>query len=559
MTSSAAGATRIALKFDTDRIAVIGLALTVVVPLLVFVVLPLAGIFKTSFVTADGIGFGNYIRYISSPKFSKVVGNSLAVAATTTAITVLLAYAFAYAMRRTAMPLKSIFGSVALLPLFAPSLVQALGIVFLFGRNGVINRTFNLGIDIYGFWGIVISDTFYSFPHAYLILSAALAVADARLYESAQVLGATGARIFRDITLPSTKYGILSATFVVFTIVITDFGNPMVIGGDFNVLATEIYNQVSGQGNFSMGAVIGVMLLVPAALAVIAEKWIMRRHHATITERSQPLSIQHDLWRDRAGLAYAGVICALIAAVVLVVVVASFVTLWPYNMHVSLRHYRFEVQNGLKPLLTSIWVSLIAAVIGVVVTVVGACVTRRLRSLPGQCLYFLSILPAAVPGMVLGLGYILVFNDPSNPLEFLYGTLLILALCNVYHYHAQGFLIATTSINQISRVFDEASTSLGGGFLKTLWDVILPIIAPSIISVGVFFFVRSMVTLSAVIFLVTPVTQVAAVSVLLLDDAGNANQAAAFSVCIMLVVATALLMFQLALRISGRKSASLVR
>ena len=559
MTSSAAGATRVALKFDTDGIAVVGLALTVVVPLLVFVVAPLAGIFKTSFVTADGIGFGNYIRYINSPKFSKVVGNSLAVAATTTAITVLLAYGFAYAMRRTAMPLKSIFGSMALLPLFAPSLVQALGIVFLFGRNGVINRTFNLGVDIYGFWGIVISDTFYSFPHAYLILSAALAVADARLYESAQVLGATGARIFRDITLPSTKYGMLSATFVVFTIVITDFGNPMVIGGDYNVLATEIYNQVSGQGNFSMGAVIGVMLLVPAALAVIAEKWIMRRHHATITERSQPLSIQHDLWRDRAGLAYAGVICALIAAIVLVVVVASFVTLWPYNMHVSLRHYRFEVQNGLKPLLTSIWVSLIAAVIGVVVTVVGACVTRRLRSLPGQCLYFLSILPAAVPGMVLGLGYILMFNDPSNPLEFLYGTLLILALCNVYHYHAQGFLIATTSINQISRVFDEASTSLGGGFLKTLWDVILPIIAPSIISVGVFFFVRSMVTLSAVIFLVTPVTQLAAVSVLLLDDAGNANQAAAFSVCIMLVVATALLMFQLALRISGRKSASLVR
>ena len=537
----------------------LGLAVLVVVPLLVFVVAPLAGILKMSFLTADGIGLGNYVRYVNGPKFSKVVGNSLAVAATTTAITVLLAYAFAYAMRRTSMPLKRIFGSVALLPLFAPSLVQALGIVFLFGRNGVINRTFGLGIDIYGFWGIVISDVFYSFPHAYLILSAALAVADARLYESAQVLGATGARIFRDITLPSTKYGILSATFVVFTIVITDFGNPMVIGGDYNVLATEIYNQVSGQGNFSMGAVIGVMLLVPAALAVIAEKWIMRRHHATITERSQPLQVLPARGRDRAGLTFALVICAMIAAIVVVVVVASFVTLWPYNMHVSLRHYRFEVQNGLQPLWTSIWVSLMAAVVGVIVTVGGACLTRRLRNWAGQCLYFLSILPAAVPGMVLGLGYILVFNDPNNPLEFLYGTLLILALCNVYHYHAQGFLIATTSINQISRVFDEASTSLGGGFVKTLWEVILPIIAPSIISVGVFFFVRSMVTLSAVIFLVTPVTQVAAVSVLLLDDAGNANQAAAFSVCIMLVVALALLLFQLALRLSGRRNVSLIR
>ncbi len=559
MTSSTAGTPRFVPKIDTDRIAVFAIALVVVVPLLVFVVAPLFEIFKMSFVTSDGIGMGNYVRYVNSPKFARVVGNSLAVAATTTTITVLLAYAFAYAMRRTAMPLKSIVGSVALLPLFAPSLVQALGIVFLFGRNGVINRTFNLGIDIYGFWGIVISDVFYSFPHAYLILSAALAVADARLYESAQVLGATAARIFRDITLPSTKYGILSATFVVFTIVITDFGNPMVIGGDYNVLATEIYNQVSGQGNFQMGAVIGVMLLVPAALAVIAEKWIMRRHHATITERSQPLQIVRERWRDRAGLTFTLLICAMIAAIVLVVVVASFVTLWPYNMHVSLRHYRFEVQNGLQPLWTSIWVSLMAAGIGVVVTIGGACVTRRLSNLTGQMLYFLSILPAAVPGMVLGLGYILVFNNPNNPLEFLYGTLLILALCNVYHYHAQGFLIATTSINQISRVFDEASTSLGGGFLRTLWQVILPIISPSIISVGVFFFVRSMVTLSAVIFLVTPQTQVAAVSVLLLDDAGNANQAAAFSVCIMLVVAMALLLFQLALRMSGRKNVSLIR
>jgi len=191
--------------------------------------------------------------------------------------------------------------------------------------------------------------------------------------------------------------------------------------------------------------------------------------------------------------------------------------------------------------------------------VAAACLARRLGGYSARLLYFLSILPAAVPGMVLGLGYILVFNDPGNPLEFLYGTLVILALCTVYHYHAQGFLIATTSINQISRVFDEASTSLGGGFLRTLWQVILPIISPSIISVGVFFFVRSMVTLSAVIFLVTPQTQVAAVSVLLLDDAGNANQASSFSVCIMLVVALALLLFQLVLRMSGGKNVSLIR
>ncbi|MCC6193934.1 MAG: ABC transporter permease subunit [Burkholderiales bacterium] len=528
---------------DRDRIVVAVAVALVVLLLAAFVLAPLFAILRTSFATPDGFGFANYARSFASPKFARVVGNSFAVSLTTTAITLVLAYGLAYAMQRTRMPGKPVFAILVLLPLFAPSLVQALGILFLFGRNGVLNRTFDLGIDPYGFWGIVIADVLYSLPHAYLILSAALAAADARLYESARMLGATSGRIFRTITLPATKYGLLSAGFVVFTIVITDFGNPVVIGGDFSVLATEIYNQVSGQANLTMGAVIGVVLLLPAALAVVLEKWVMRTSHATVTAQAQPLVLDRRRGRDGVAFAYAAILCGAIAIVIGVVFVASFVTLWPYNMHLSLRHYRFDVQQGIAPLWTSVWVSLIAAVLGVLVTVTAAVLARRLGGGAARALYFLSILPAAVPGMVLGLGYVLVFNDPRNPLEILYGTLVILAVCNVYHYHAQGYLIAATGLNQVSRVFDEASTSLGGSFLRTLRAVTLPIVAPAIASIGVFFFVRSMVTLSALIFIVTPQTQVAAVSVLLLDDSGSHNQAAAFSVCIMVVVGAALLAF----------------
>jgi iron(III) transport system permease protein len=540
-------------RADLDPLVVALLVAAVGALLLVFVVVPLAAIFELSFITPEGVGFGNYARYFGSAKFTRIVGNSFAVALTTTAITVLLAYGLAFAMQRTLMPGKWVFGFIVLLPLFAPSLVQALGILFLFGRNGVVNRTFELGIDPYGFWGIVVSDVFYSLPHAYLILTAALAAADARLYESARMLGATSGRIFRTITLPSTKYGILSATFVVFTIVITDFGNPMVIGGDYGVLATEIYNQVSGQANLTMGAVIGVLLLVPAALAVVLEKWVMRSSHATITAQAQPLVLHPRRGRDMAAFAYAAVLCGFVLAVIGVVFVASFVTLWPYNMHLSLRHYRFEVQQGLAPLWTSIGMSFAAALIGVVATVAAACLARRLQGAAARALYFLSILPAAVPGMVMGLGYVLVFNDPRNPLGFLYGTVTILAFCTVYHYHAQGYLIATTSLNQVSRVFDEASTSLGGSYLGTLRAVTLPIIGPALASIGVFFFVRSMVTLSALIFIVTPQTQVAAVSVLLLDDSGNQNQAAAYSVCIMVVVGVVLAAFHGGLRLLNRR------
>jgi len=546
--SGVAAAGAFPARRDHDRL-VVGLALVATVALLAaFVVVPLGAILAQSLVTPEGVGFGNYARYFASPKFARVVSNSFAVSITTTAITVVLAYGFAFAMRRTLMRGKALFGAIVLLPLLAPSLVQALGLLFLFGRNGVINRTFDLGLDPYGFWGIVVADVFYSLPHAYLILSAALAAGDARLYEAARVLGASSARIFRTITLPATKYGLLSASFVVFTIVITDFGNPMVIGGDYSVLATEIYNQVSGQANLAMGAVIGVVLLIPAALAVLAERWLVGNAQATIGAQARPLELVPSAWRDRAALAYCGVVGGMVVLVVAVVVVASFVTLWPYNMHMSLRHYRFEVQQGLAPLWTSVGMSLLAAVVGIVVTVVAASTARKLPAPLARALYFLSILPAAVPGMVLGLGYVLIFNAPGNPLEILYGTVTILALCTVYHYHAQGYLVAATGLNQVGKVFDEAATSLGAGVVHTFRTVTLPIIAPAIASIGVFFFMRSMVTLSALVFIVTPATQVAAVSVLLLDDSGNQNQAAAYSVCIMAIVLLALGGYHLVVR-----------
>ena len=544
---------------DTDRLTAAALLAGVGVPLVVFVLYPLASILVKSFATPDGLGLGNYVRYFGEPKLAQVVGNSLAVSIVATLLTIGLAYGFAYPLHRARLPGAGVFRLIALLPLFAPSLVQAMGLVFLLGRNGLVNRTFDLGINIYGFWGIVIANVFYAFPHALLILSAALAVADARLYESARMLGASSWRIFWTVTLPATRYGLASAVFVVFTIVITDFGNPMVIGGDYTVLATEIYNQVSGQANFEKGAVVSMILLFPAALAVVVEKAIARRQHAALAAQSVPLVVRPSRRRDLAWLSYVALVSLAILTIVVTVVAASFVRLWPYRMTPTLHHYRFDVQNGIRPLWTSIEVSLLAALIGIVVVVAAAWALHRFHGPATRFLYFLAILPAAVPGMVLGLGYILAFNNPANPVYLIYDTVLILAICNVYHYHAQGFLVATTAVKQISRTFDEASATLGGGYLRTLARVTLPIIWPAVVSVGVFFFMRSMVTLSALIFLYTPDTQVAAVSVLLLDEAGQMSQAAAFSACIIAVVMASLLVFQVLLRLAGVRNVSLVR
>lgn len=555
----AAAAPARARWLDADWLTPAAVLAAVGLPLVGFVLYPLASILGKSFETPRGLGLANYVRYFADPKLTRVIGNTLAVSLAATLLTIVLAYGFAYALHRARIPGAGLFRLIALLPLFAPSLVQAMGLVFLLGRNGLVNRAFGLGLDIYGFWGIALANVFYAFPHALLILSAALGVGDARHYESARMLGASDWRIFRTVTLPATRYGLASAVFVVFTIVITDFGNPMVIGGDYTVLATEIYNQVSGQANFQMGTVVGMILLLPAAIAVLVEKVIARRQHAVLAAQAVPLVVRPSRRRDVAWLLYVALVSLAILTIVVTVIAASFVRLWPYRMTATLHHYRFDVQNGIRPLWTSVEASLVAAALGVVVVVAAAWALHRFRGPVTRFLYFLAILPAAVPGMVLGLGYILAFNDPANPVYAIYDTVLILAICTVYHYHAQGFLIATTAVKQVSRTFDEASAMLGAGYLRTLARVTLPIVWPAVVSVGVFFFMRSMVTLSALIFLYTPATQVAAVSVLLLDEAGQMSQAAAFSTCIMAVVMGSLLLFQGLLRLTGARNVSLVQ
>lgn len=544
---------------DSDRLFGVFTVGATGILLVTFVLVPLWAILKNSFVTPEGIGLDNFIRYFTDARFVTVVGNTFEVGISVTLTTLVLAYGFAYAIQRTCVPFKSVLRIVALLPVFSPSLVQALGLQFLLGRNGFVNRTFGTEIDIYGFWGIFISDTVYAFPHAFLILSTALAVADARVYESAESLGAGPWRIFRTVTLPGTRYGLASAAFVVFTIVITDFGNPVVIGGNYSVLAVEIYNQVSGQANFAMGAVIGVLLLLPAALAVTGEKWIARRQFASLTSQSVPLVPRPNPTRDAAWFAYSVLVALAILSLVAIVIYASFVRLWPYNLSFSLRHYEFDVQNGIQPLWTSISVAIVTALLAIVFVTGAAYANHAFPMRASRILYFLAILPAAVPGMVLGLGYILAFNTPGQPVYWIYDTILIIAVCNVYHYHAQGFLLATTNIKQISSTFDEASATLGATKLRTVWRVTLPMIWPTVLAVGVFFFMRAMVTLSAVIFLITPSTQLAAVSVLYLDDRGALNQAAAFAVCIMATVVAFLVLTQIALRLAGIRGVNLVR
>ncbi|CAN5447606.1 putative 2-aminoethylphosphonate ABC transporter permease subunit [soil metagenome] len=501
-----------------------------------------------------GVGLANYAALLDTPGVWRALSNSLLLGVSTTVVTLLLAFVLAYGLERTCMPGRSFAAIGMALPVLAPSLVLGLGLIFLLGRNGVVGKMLGVRPEIYGFWGLLIADVMYALPQAVLILRTALRHGDARQYDAAEVLGATPWRQFVDITLPGVRYGLLSAAFVVFTVTITDFGNAVVIGGNFQVLATEIYNQVSGQMKFGMGAVIGIVLLVPAALSVFIEHLAARRQAGIGAESAQPPVPKRRPGRDGAFFAASLLIAGTIYAVILTVVIASFIRLWPYRLDLTLKHYDIDIAGGYAPLWTSIGVSLIAAGAGTTLLFLLAFGVQRLPGHAARAARLLSALPVAVPGLVLGLAYVFTFNSADMPWGWLYGSAALLALCNYYHYHTQGFVSMTTAMRTVPTALEDATSVLGGGIGRVLGDVYWPALRTTLLAIAVFLFMRSMVTLSAVIFLITPSLSMGSVTVMRLDEAGFTSQAAAFSTCIMAVVGGMALVLHLLTRRHTRQA-----
>jgi iron(III) transport system permease protein len=503
----------------------------------VFVLYPMLQVLWRSLLDNDGrvVGLANYLRYVRTPAIAASITNSLVVSVAAMVLTVVLGFVYAYALTRVRLTGRAVFRVAAMLPLFAPSLVHGFALVYLFGNNGIVTRQTGVNVGIYGVKGIVLAEVLYCFPHAVLILTAALAAADARLYDAAAALGAGRLRTFLTVTLPGVKYGLVSACFVVFTTVITDFGAPKVLGGKTSVMATEIYNQVIGQQNFTMGATVSVVLLVPALLAVVVDRLVQRRQYALISSSARPLAPGGGPLVRWGLLLYCALVAAAITAVYVVVLATSLVSRWPYDLTLTLKHYRFDTAGGYTALLNSLETAALTALVGTAIAFVGAYLVEKGRTVASGPLYVVSLLPVSIPGMVLGLAYIFVFNAPGSPLNALYGTLTILVISNLVHYFTVPFLTATAALKQMDAEFEHVGASMGVPFYRTFWRVTVPMALPSIVGISMYFFLNAMVTLSAAVFLVAPGTELAAVAMLLMDDAGDTAQAAAMSVLIVAI------------------------
>ena len=508
--------------------------------LFITIALPLWSLLSKSFQDGDGsfIGFANYVRYFSTPSLFGSIFNSLWVAAVTTVIVIPLAFTYAYALTRSRMPAKGLFYSLALLPLFAPSLLSAISLIYIFGNQGILKHLL-FGGSIYGPLGIIIAQIFYCFPHALIILVAALALADARLYEVADALGTKSTRIFRTVTLPGAKYGLINAAFVVFTLVVTDFGIAKVIGGQFNVLATDAYKQVIGQQNFSMGAVVGMVLLVPAAVAFFIDRVMQRRQVALLSARAVPLEPKPNKARDAALAAYVIVVGLIVVGVLGVSMWASFITYWPYNLSLTLKAYEFANAEplGWGVYYNSVMMAALTAIIGTAIVFTGAYVVEKSKVSGRSIAHFFAMLPMAVPGLVLGLGYVFFFNAKWNPLGILYGTLLVLVINSVAHFYTVAHITALTALKQIDPEFESVSASLKVPIWRTFRRVTVPICMPAILDIAVYMFVNALTTVSAVIFLYGSDTKLAAVAIVHMDEAGFTAAAAGMAT---VIVATAL-------------------
>ncbi|MBJ9772808.1 putative 2-aminoethylphosphonate ABC transporter permease subunit [Acinetobacter baumannii] len=513
-------------------LAMVAIALTLAI------IAPLMMLFETAFFDENQnfVGLENFYNYFASPALLSSVFNSVWVACAATVITVFLASIYAFALTNVNIKGKGFFKLVAFLPILAPSLLPSLALVYLFGKQGVFKPLLG-DIQIYGPIGILISYCFWLFPAILMLMMVSFRSVDQRLIEASLSLGKNIWKTHYHVTLPAIRYGLISASLVAFIYVLTDFGIPKVIGGSFNMMALDVYKQIIGQQNMSMGAVISILLLLPAVFVFIFDRIQSKRHARFQAFQTTPYVSASNKKLEVVLSIFCGLVSGSILLIIFTAVLASFIQSWPYDLSLTLAHYSFEYVDGggWAAYFNSVRMALFSTVFGTALIFMVALLTERFKAHPFIKNYVqaLVLLPLAVPGLVLGIAYILFFNQQSNPLNVLYGTMTILVISTIVHYYTVPHLTLTNAIKQIPLQLDQAAQTLGTSKWKTFWKVYLPMCFPALCDVSVYIFVNAMTTVSAAIFLYSPDTSLAAVAVLNMDDAGDTVAAVAMSILIL--------------------------
>lgn len=512
--------------------------------LLVFVVYPIFMVGLKSFEPKAGLySFDVYKSLFSKKYFVTPIINTLKLGIVVASISVLIGYIFAYSIAKVNIPLKTFFRTVATFPIISPPFVIALAAILLFGRNGIVTRNLFGGappFEIYGFWGLVIVETLAYFPTAFMTLEAILISISSDLEEASLSLGSSKWRTFWRVTFPLSMPGVLSAWLLVFSQSMADFGTPLILGGRYHVLSVSAYLEITGSYRISYGSGLAILLLIPTLIAFFVQRyWLSRKSYVTVTGKPSVVKVLEPNVYVKALFT---LICALLVFAVFLfygtVLFGSFTKLWGVNHKLTLANYKFAFTYNWKYIKDTLLLACIATPLCGILGIMIAYLVARKQFPARRLMEALSLLTFAVPGTVVGIGYLLAFNQKPFLLT---GTALIIILVFVFRELPVGVQNGVAALYQIDRSIEEASLDLGSSSNKTFWKITLPLLMPAFFNALFTAFVRSMTAISAVIFVVSGKWNL--ITVRILGAVGNSDLAQAAALSYVLIGIVLLAMF----------------
>jgi iron(III) transport system permease protein len=439
-----------------------------------------------------------------------------------------------------------VFRFIATFPIISPPFIVALAAIMLFGENGtlrreILNPLFGTGVipSVYGFWGLLVVEVITYFPTAFLVLFGVFAAIDPVLEEAAHNQGANKYQTFRDVIFPLSLPGIFSSLLLIFIESLADFGNPLILSGDFKVLSVEAYLKITGEFDTAGGAALAMLLLVPSLAAFFIQRYYLEKKSFVTLSGKPSSSRRHETsFFTRAAL-FAS--CAIPASIVILfyssVIFGSFVQTWGVDNTLTFKHYVSAFHDAFDALKDTLVLAAIATPATGIIGMIIAYLVVRKKFIGRTFIEVSSMLTFAVPGTVVGIGYILAFND--RPI-MLTGSALIIILLFVFRNAPVGIQSGMTAIRQLDRSIEEASANLGAGMLTTFRRIVLPLVAPAFFSGLAYSFVRSMTAVSAVIFVVSGTWNLATVSILGFVENSYLSKASAMCMILVAIVSVAL-------------------
>jgi len=478
----------------------------------------------------------DWLRFFKEQQFMQDFEHTMFSSLLSTTSAIVVGFIYAYTLNYTDIPGKKFFRVVGLLPTMAPSVVTGLAFIMLFGRRGLITyQILGLKTDLYGWIGLWVVQTIAFFPLAYMTISGVLKSISPNLELAAQNMGARGFTLFRTVTVKLATPGILSAFLLVAINSFADFGNPMLVGGNYKVLATEAYAQVTGTYDMGIAAVLSVMLVLPTLLVFLIQKYyIDRKSYVTVTGKPSSGLKRNTVSKGVKWVLFT--ICSFISLIIImifgIIICFACTKIFGINNQITINNFTEGILRS--DAIKNSWIVAVAtALITTLLGLVLAFVVSR-KSFPGKSILdFLALIPVSLPGTFIGLALILTFNKGLLPLT---GTAAIIIIGMCLRQMPVGYRNAMAGFKQIDKSIEEASTNLGAGSVRTFRKIVLPMLKNAFSTSLVYSFMKSMNTLSTVIFLVSPQWMLASVSIMNNANRGFYGVASAMSIGMMAVI-----------------------